>query len=81
MQIYRDAAIEGLDGWDAVRLWHRWRGGDAAALDLLLRYNAADARNLEPFAELLFQQMVARYGPPSIGACDRPSSSNEAVNP
>lgn len=81
MQIYRDAAIESLDGWDAVRLWHRWRGGDATALDLLLRYNAADARNLEPLAELLFQQMVARYGPPSIGACDRPSSSNEAVNP
>ena len=47
LDIRRDAAIEGLDGWDAVRLWHRWRGGDETALDLLLRYNAADARNLE----------------------------------
>jgi uncharacterized protein len=79
LQIYREAAIEGLDGWDAVRLWHQWRGGDERALDLLLRYNAADARNLEPLAELLFHQMVDRYGPPSIGSCERPSSTSDAV--
>ena len=79
LQIQRETAIEGLDGWDAVRLWHQWRGGDDEALDLLLRYNAADARNLEPLAELLFHQMVARYGPPSVGASDRPSPTGEAV--
>jgi len=79
LQIHREEGIEGLDGWDAVRLWHRWRGGDEGALDLLLRYNAADARNLEPLAELLFQQMVARYGPPSVGAGERPAPLDEAV--
>jgi uncharacterized protein YprB with RNaseH-like and TPR domain len=79
LQIHRDAAIDGLDGWDAVQLWHRWRGGDDAALDLLLRYNAADARNLAPLAELLFQQMVIRYGPPSVRIDDRPSPSGDAV--
>lgn len=78
LHIPRDEAIEGLDGWDAVRLWHRWRGGDEAALDLLVRYNAADARNLEPLAELLFQQMVSRYGPPSVGG-DAPAASSDAV--
>jgi uncharacterized protein YprB with RNaseH-like and TPR domain len=78
LQIEREVAIAGLDGWDAVRLWHRWRSGDGTALDLLLRYNAADARNLEPLAELLFQQMVARYGPPSVGIFDRPFAG-EAV--
>ncbi len=67
LDIPREHALEGLDGWDAVRLWHLWRGGDEAALDLLLRYNAADTRNLEPLAELLFDQLVVRYGPPSIG--------------
>jgi hypothetical protein len=81
MQIGREEAIEGLDGWDAVRLWHRWRGGDEAALDLLLRYNAADARNLEPLAELLFQQMVIRYGPPSVVAGDPFPPKGEAVTP
>ncbi|HWC51171.1 MAG TPA: ribonuclease H-like domain-containing protein [Nitrospira sp.] len=79
LHIHREAAIEGLDGWDAVRLWHRWRGGDETALDLLLRYNAADARNLAPLAELLFEQMVARYGPPSVGICDRPFRSGDVV--
>ncbi len=68
LDIARDASLDGLDGWDAVRLWHQWRGGDEAALDLLLRYNAADTVNLEPLAELLFDRMVARYGPPSVGA-------------
>jgi uncharacterized protein YprB with RNaseH-like and TPR domain len=67
LHIHREPAIEGLDGWDAVRLWHRWRDGDDSALDLLLRYNAADARNLEPLAEYLFQHLVARFGPPSVG--------------
>ncbi|HKT33420.1 MAG TPA: ribonuclease H-like domain-containing protein [Nitrospira sp.] len=81
LQIHRDEAIAGLDGWDAVRLWHRWRGGDEAALDLLLRYNAADARNLAPLAELLFQQLVARYGPPSVGIGDAATPTTEAVFP
>jgi uncharacterized protein YprB with RNaseH-like and TPR domain len=73
LQIGRDSTLEGLDGWDAVRLWQRWRGGDEAALDLLLRYNAADTRNLEPLAELLYDRMVSRYGPPSVGAKIVPS--------
>jgi uncharacterized protein YprB with RNaseH-like and TPR domain len=67
LNIDRDASLEGLDGWDAVRLWQQWQGGDEAALDLLLRYNAADTRNLEPLAELVYAQMVKRYGPPSVG--------------
>ena len=77
--IPREAAIEGLDGWDAVRLWHQWRGGDESALDLLLRYNAADARNLEPLAELLFDRMVARFGPPSVGLGGQPAPSGDLV--
>lgn len=77
--IHRDADLEGLDGWDAVRLWQQWRGGDAAALDLLLRYNAADTRNLEALAELLYDRMAARYGPLSV--CERlpGDRSNRAV--
>lgn len=81
LQIHRDVGLEGLDGWDAVRLWHQWRGGDEEALDLLLRYNAADTTNLEPLAELLYERMVARYGPPSVGAGFRLLRSNDAVLP
>ncbi|PSP79078.1 exonuclease [Halobacteriales archaeon QS_1_68_20] len=36
----------GVDGREAVRLWHRYEGGDDAALDRLVHYNRLDARNL-----------------------------------
>lgn len=67
VQIARETDVLGLDGWEAVRLWHRWCAGDEAARDLLLRYNAADTQNLEPLASMLYDQMVARFGPPSVG--------------
>lgn len=65
--IEREGSVDGLDGWDAVRLWHQWQRGDESALDLLLRYNAADTTNLEPLAETMFEQLAQRYGPPSVG--------------
>jgi len=67
VQIARETDVAGLDGWEAVRLWHQWRAGDEAARDLLLRYNAADTQNLEPLALLLYDQMVMRFGPSSVG--------------
>jgi len=66
-QIAREADVMGLDGWEAVHLWHQWCAGDEAARDLLLRYNAADTQNLEPLASLLYDQMFARFGPSSVG--------------
>ena len=45
----RPAAVQGLDGWDAVRLWWAWRNdGDHAARDLLLAYNRCDVMHLPP---------------------------------
>lgn len=78
--IDRDAAIQGLDGWDAVRLWSRWNAsGDHAALDLLLAYNTADAENLVPLAELLYADLLARFGPPSVRSGQpAPSTSAES---
>lgn len=61
--IQRDHDVQGLDGWQAVQLWQHWRGGEAGALDLLLRYNESDTRNLEPLAELLCGRLTERYGP------------------
>jgi uncharacterized protein len=65
-EIVRDSDISAFDGWEAVKLWYRWRAGDLNALDLLARYNAADTRNLEALAELLYPQLTARYGPPAL---------------
>lgn len=48
----RDESVRGMSGYDAVKLWRRYeREGDAAALDRLLAYNAADFENLEPLAD------------------------------
>lgn len=37
---------DGVDGREAVRLWHAYERGDEAALDRLIRYNRDDTRNL-----------------------------------
>lgn len=67
LQIERETDVVGLDGWEAVRLWHQWTSGSEAARDLLLRYNAADTKNLKPLASLLYDQMIGRFGPTSLG--------------
>jgi uncharacterized protein YprB with RNaseH-like and TPR domain len=64
--IIRDSDISSLDGWEAVRLWHRWRDGESAALDLLIRYNRADTQNLEALSALLYPQLITCYGPPDL---------------
>ena len=69
LNIARDPDLVHFDGWDAVRLWTRWMAGDAASLDLLIRYNAADTRNLEALSEWLYREMIGRYGPVASPAC------------
>ncbi len=43
----RDADLANLSGYDAVLLWQRYRRGDRAALDKLIRYNTEDVVNLQ----------------------------------
>jgi uncharacterized protein YprB with RNaseH-like and TPR domain len=77
--IERAVPLQGLDGWDAVRLWAQWNAaGDQQALDLLLAYNRADTENLVPLAELLHGEMLARFGPPSVGVPRSPVSAEAA---
>jgi len=76
--IERDPALRGLDGWDAVQLWSRWRRGDRAALNLLLAYNAADTENLVPFAAFVYQEMMSRFGPSSVGPSPLPRTFHAA---
>ncbi|HJU05716.1 MAG TPA: ribonuclease H-like domain-containing protein [Nitrospiraceae bacterium] len=62
--IERDGALQGMDGWDAVRMWRRWRySRDTAALELLLAYNRADCVNLQPLADLLYCRLVQQCQP------------------
>lgn len=67
LEIARESDLLQLDGWDAVRLWQQYRTGSEAALDQLVRYNAADTKNLEPLAACLYERLALRYGPQSLG--------------
>jgi uncharacterized protein YprB with RNaseH-like and TPR domain len=52
---------EGINGLDAVRLWHQYKmEGDMTALDLLLRYNRDDVVNLKQLRECLTVMDLAR---------------------
>ena len=58
--INRVAEIEGMDGYEAVRLWKAYQWGDRAALDTLIEYNTADIVNLKPLMEMGYREMKSR---------------------
>jgi hypothetical protein len=63
--IRRRPETEGLDGWEAVRLWHAYQAGSDEALDLLLTYNKEDVMNMEPLLEYGCAEMLQRLSMPS----------------
>jgi uncharacterized protein YprB with RNaseH-like and TPR domain len=59
----REDDLKGLDGYDAVLLWRKYRKeNDEAALDKLVRYNAADISNLKKLMEWAYKEKRARTG-------------------
>jgi uncharacterized protein len=47
---------EGIDGMEAIYLWHRYQKGDKNALKTLLRYNAEDIEGLMVIKQHLVQK-------------------------
>ena len=45
--ISRDTDLQGMDGFEAVRLWRQYQRGNQYALQKLLRYNEQDIVNLK----------------------------------
>jgi uncharacterized protein YprB with RNaseH-like and TPR domain len=60
MGITRSDDIDGVDGFEAVRLWQRYQRGDKKALKTLISYNNADILNLEPLMEQAYDEMKSR---------------------
>ena len=56
----RSPRIAGLDGWDAVRLWHEHVRGSEDSLQLLIEYNTADIENLELLMRGAYNDLVRR---------------------
>lgn len=62
LKIRRTDNIEGVDGFEAVRLWKRWdRYGDQDALEKLVEYNRADTINLEEITQIIYPKLVKEY--------------------
>ncbi len=57
MGIGRSEDTDGLSGWDAVRLWHHHRRGDADALETLIQYNKEDVVNLERLSDIIYGRL------------------------
>ena len=54
----RPLHLQGVGGFEAVRLWRIWRdGGDRAALAKLVEYNLYDAVQLQPVLQRLYNRM------------------------
>lgn len=55
--IQRSPDTDGMDGFDAVRLWYAYLQGNKQALDLLIHYNREDIVNLEPLMRYAYTTM------------------------
>ncbi|WP_129598307.1 ribonuclease H-like domain-containing protein [Methanohalophilus profundi] len=56
--INRSEETEGMDGFEAVRLWKEYEKGNEKALDLLLEYNREDIVNLETILEITYDRFI-----------------------
>jgi uncharacterized protein YprB with RNaseH-like and TPR domain len=54
----RSTETSGLNGFDAVRLWYRYKRGHQEALDTLIKYNIEDIRNLETIIDTIYPDLV-----------------------
>jgi len=58
--VNREAELQEVDGFEAVRLWHKYKRGDEEALRLLLKYNQADIENLKFLMDFAYEKMKER---------------------
>jgi hypothetical protein len=56
----RAPEIEGMSGYDAVKLWRAYEWGDEGALERLIQYNTADIVHLEPLMTRGYHEMKSR---------------------
>ncbi|MCX8031301.1 MAG: ribonuclease H-like domain-containing protein [Thermodesulfovibrionales bacterium] len=58
----RDQAVQGLNGYDAVKLWHYYQKGSLEAKEVLVKYNMEDTKNLYKLAEIFYKNLRERSG-------------------
>jgi uncharacterized protein len=58
--IIRSEDLQEVDGFEAVRLWYKYKKGDLQALKTLLKYNQADIENLKFLMDFTFNKLKER---------------------
>ncbi len=71
----RDPAIQGVDGFEAVLLWHRYRRGDRQALQKLLLYNLTDVVNMVGLIETTVRLKQPKLAFPGEIAVVKPAAA------
>ena len=56
----RARELSGVQGADAVALWHRWWQGDRDARETLIRYNEADVASLPVLADIAYSRLTSQ---------------------
>ena len=64
----RASAIQDVDGFEAVRLWHRYRRGDRTALMKLALYNLTDVVNLVELVDIAVRDKARLIAHPGAAA-------------
>ena len=59
-ELERSPETKGLDGYDAVKLWHKYINGDDSALKLLKRYNEEDVIGLKILGKRAYSLLKER---------------------
>lgn len=59
----RDADLHGIDGFEAVSLWHSYQCGHQESPQKLLRYNRHDSVNLKTLFEHYFKKKQEMLNP------------------
>lgn len=63
--LLRPGKLDGLNGYDAVKLWSRYRQlHDVSALATLIEYNAQDIVNLVPLTKKFVEMKLAGFPSP-----------------
>jgi uncharacterized protein len=60
--ITREESVQGMTGYDAVKLWKQARRGSSEAMELLRIYNLEDTRHLLVIAAVIYDKMRSLCG-------------------
>ncbi len=60
--IVREESVQGLDGYDAVKLWEHARRGSPEAMETLIKYNREDTVNLMQMASIFYERLRQSTG-------------------